>query len=108
MPCVHPLRGETPSWDCWATGALAKYEPLNLPGPIPTRGAMGRPKAWHPHSAFARPILAFRNLAGLDFILAAVASSRMLSSRHPGVAIRLYDLVELGLGLGRALNEAPP
>ena len=50
---------------------------------------MGRPKAWHQHSAFARPILAFRNLAGLDFILAAVASSRMLSSRHPGVAIRL-------------------
>ena len=44
---------------------------------------MGRPKAWHQHSAFAWPILAFRNLAGLDFIIAAVASSRMLSSRHP-------------------------
>ena len=25
------LRGETPSWDCWTTGALAMYEPANRP-----------------------------------------------------------------------------
>ena len=59
---------------------------------------MGRPKAWHQHSAFARPILAFCNLAGLDFILAAVASSRMLSMLAPSWR-RHSIVVELGLGL---------
>jgi hypothetical protein len=89
---------------------------MNPPGPIRTRVPTGRPKAWHQHSAFAWPILAFRHLAGLDFIIAALASSRMLSSRHPaspfdyskGLSHRVSGTSLAGGGRPSKLTPLPP
>ena len=59
---------------------------------------MGRPKAWHQHSAFAWPILAFRNLAGLEPGGAARAEG------DKGVGMALVELVAGAIGELRRLR----